>query len=1180
MAILGMGRQPGQPRYNGAVHNLSITESVLGTTIPILFGTKRLHGKLLDYYGFNAKKQSAPTGKGVFGSKGDYWEYYATLVMALAQGPIGPLLNVWDYSGELENLSQVSSYTVPTGGGSYAPVTGNAAPIQADLGVTKAVVYSVPTNDYGGSPKTLAGVQNVPLNRVTGTPAAGEYTFDLATGTYTFGPEEAGTQVAVSYSSQFSLYYFEQTQPALIPANTPFQITPDNYPYFYQDLGVIFIDTDTPGVSVSGTPSLPGEYHEGAGIYSFFPGDAGRPIYIKYSYTSTDATVTASSVLSLTLMNGAQSQPPWSYTESANPSNALGYSGIAYLGGENMDLGQTAQTPPYNFEVMGLAIMPGQIDANLCDVLPLLLSNPLFGIGFPESALDVDGTWLTARDHWTAYGFFISDALEASGGLADKLKAYCDAGNTAPFLSGGKFKMVPYSEVSAVNNGATYTPPTEPVAVLTWDDILLPGSQQPGQELSDDFIAVDIKAAVDLYNYVQANWSDRENSYNNDLLSQQNDAAISLYGYRVESAQDWSFICLRTAAQWALSCRLNRGLYIDKTFKFTLSYIWDMLEPMDVVVLPTGIPVRITKIEENEQQELAVEAENFIYAASNASIYPSQGPSRYQPTQSSSAPGSTFPAFFQDTTTKNGSTFNILNIAAAGDSVNWGGCQVWLSIDGETYSLIGVINEGCAIGFLTTPLAAGLDPDLADTLAVDMSLSGYALSAATQKVADTFGTLAVLISADQSKLEFISYANATLSSPNRYNLSYLRRGVYGTQINSFGAGDNFVYVGSSAIFSYQFPSSFLGQEVWIKLASFNRTGQAIQPLSQCKAWPVIITGQGVGINEDFLPSTYSDSTGGSGSSATNQQLAYDKNFNTLASFDSGNSATPSSDIVVLYSGFDSTLPGGIIEGTAVLFVNYKNSQASTDNPNQCNVVFGVSFNGMGGPFTTFYQNPLPLVGSTPQGMNLPSGSASIAVPSGTPLANIVVAISCENVTGGQRGSVQVAEIWIDGTAVQVDSQSSTVLSTSYATSLTFNGSQYEYNSGQIRTKGGVHPGTLTDPIIAHNFGLSIPGGATILGVVVTTNWQGQNPATGLMKGMQLYYGGSPIGTPKNPGASNNTYASDVTQGSLSDTWGAALTPAIVNDATFGFGSQVLVQESGSTDRSFFNSFKIKVYYIP
>lgn len=1160
------------------MHNLSITESVLGTTIAILFGTKRLHAKLLDYYGFKAVKQSAPTGKGgIFGSKGDYWEYYATMVLGLCQGVVGPLLNVWDYSGELENLSQTSTYFVPFGGGSFAPVAGNSAPIQADFGVTKSVAYSVATNDYGGSPKTLTGSQNVPLRKVASSPGAGEYSFDLSTGTYTFGAAEAGSNVAVTYSSTFSLYYFEQVQPALIPDNNPFQITPDNYAYFYQDLGVTFIDTDTAGVSVGGTPSAPGEYHQGAGIYSFYPGDAGRPVYIKYSYTSADSTVTSSSVLSLTLLNGAQSQPPWSYTESANPPNALGYSGFAYLGGENMDLGQTAQTPPYNYEIVGLVPYPGQIDSLLTEVITILLSDPLMGLGFPLAALDIAGTWVIAANHWLAYGFFISDALEAAGGIANKLKAYCEAGNTAGFFSAGLLKLVPYSEVSAVGNGATYTPPTQPVAVLSWDDILLPGGQEPGNTLSDDFITVDVKAAVDLYNYVQCNWSDRENSYNNDLMNQQNDAAIaSAAAYRIEGAQDWGFICLRLAAQWALSCRLNSGLYKDKTYKFSLTYIWDGLEPMDVVVLPTGLPVRITKIEEDDQQRLAIEAENFIYAASNASIYNTGGGSRYQPTQSSSPPGSTFPAFFQNTTQSNGEVFNVLNIAAAGDSDEWGGCQVWLSVDGITYSQIGSINEGCAIGFLISPLPASSDPDTGDTLSVDMNLSGYALTGATQQVADAFGTLSALISADMTKMEFVSYENCELTAPNRYNLSYLRRGVYGTPIFAFGAGDNFVYIGSSNIFQHQFPSSFFGQQVYIKLPSFNRTGQAIQPLSQCKAWPVVITGQGVSLNEDFVPSAYVQSSLGTGGSVTNPTAAYDKNFSTYATFNSGSAAPPSNDELVVYSGFGAG--DQILQGPGTLNVAFSLSNASTDNPDQAVVIFAVNL-GTSLGFVTFYQNPLPLLDSTPQGFGLASGVASIALPSGTALSAIQVAINVQNISGGQSASVQVLEIWIEGTAIDASSQSASLLTSGDESDFTFNASQYEFNGGQLRTKGSVAPGTVTDYVSAKGFGLSVPSGATILGIMVGTTWLGQSTGTGLMSSASLYYAGARIGTAKNPNVVNFSSATESQQGAVSDTWGAALTPAIVNDPSFGYGVQLTAREAGGSDRSFFNAFAITVFYV-
>jgi hypothetical protein len=997
IGIFGLGRQPGQARYNGQVANLSVTESVLGTTLPILIGTKRVHSKLLDYYGFNAQKQSAPTGKGIFGSKGDFWEYYSTVVAALAQGPCQALLNVWTYNGMLENLSNVYSYTVPSLGGSVSPVSGNTAPIQVDLGVVQTgVPYSVATNDYGGAPKTLSGMQNVPLMKVPSSPGIGQYSFNSGTGTYAFGAAMAGATVAISYSSMFSLYYLVQTQFDLVPFGSPWQITPDNHDYFYQNIGVTFIDSNTPGILVSGTPSATNEYQVVIGYYVFFSGDAGRPVAIKYSYTSADSDISSSSVLNVTFFNGAQSQAPWSYSESANPSHAFGYTGICYVASENMDLGQTAQMPPYNYEVAGQEIYKGQQDALVTDAMSLILSDPMCGIDFPTNALDTAGTWANyAIPYWLANGFFISDALEAAGGISDVLARWCEAGNTAAFFSGGLLKLVPYGEVSAVGNGATYLPPTNPAAYLNWDNILLPAGQKPGSSLSDDFITTDEVAPVDQYNYVQCNWCDRLNSYNNDLLNQQNDAAIVLYGRRMESAQDWTFICLRLVAQWALASRLLRNIYINKTFKFSLTYTFDYLEPMDVLVLPTGISVRIRKIEEDENQILAIEAENFLYGASSASIYPVQQPSRYQPTQNAAPPGSTFPAFFQTYQQQKGGLGNQISIAASGDSENWGGCEVWLSIDGTDYSQIGTINEPCALGILSAMLPAMPDPDTTDTLSVDMSPSGLELVSASQSVADSFGTLCALISPDGSTVEFISYETATLTAENRYNLTYLRRGVYGSTISSFPAGSSFVYVGSYDIFAYTFQIQYLGSTVYFKFPSFNLTGQVVQPLSQCRVYPLVVGQIGVLFNETYVPSAVSVSASTGNSSVVNSTAAYDRNFATGALFSSGAGVTGAVEAV--YSLFG---PGsGAVPSGSTLYINWQSAIMVPGSPAPNFVYADVNFGAGNRSFVDF-------------GETQASGTAVINVPAGTDLSVMTVTITATNENGGAAGSAQINEIWI------------------------------------------------------------------------------------------------------------------------------------------------------------------------
>lgn len=161
------------------------------------------------------------------------------------------------------------------------------------------------------------------------------------------------------------------------------------------------------------------------------------------------------------------------------------------------------------------------------------------------------------------------------------------------------------------------------------------------------------------------------------------------------------------------------------------------------------------------------------------------------------------------------------------------------------------------------------------------------------------------------------------------------------------------------------------------------------------------------------------------------------------------------------------------------------------------------------------------------------------------------------------------------------SSSGTVNGSQYATKLTYNSAQYEYSS-VFRTTGGVAPGTVTDYVIAHNFGLTVPTDVNIDGVQVALNWAGQYAGTGVLSGAALYYQGATLGQIKSPATQNVQYVgssgSTVTQGGNSDAWGAVLTPDIVNDNTFGFGAQITAIESGGSDRSFLYTFSITVYY--
>src|SRR5216683_5568740 len=85
-------------------------------------------------------------------------------------------------------------------------------------------------------------------------------------------------------------------------------------------------------------------------------------------------------------------------------------------------------------------------------------------------------------------------------------------------------------------------------------------------------------------------------------------------------------------------------------------------------------------------------------------------------------PGSSNPPIiFEPPAGLSGGDLEVWLIASGG--VNWGGCQVWVSSDGNTYAMAGTLYRGARQGVLTANLPSHVDPDGADTLAVDLSAS-------------------------------------------------------------------------------------------------------------------------------------------------------------------------------------------------------------------------------------------------------------------------------------------------------------------------------------------------------------------------------------------------------------------------------------------------------------------------
>ena len=112
---------------------------------------------------------------------------------------------------------------------------------------------------------------------------------------------------------------------------------------------------------------------------------------------------------------------------------------------------------------------------------------------------------------------------------------------------------------------------------------------------------------------------------------------------------------------------------------------------------------------------------------------------------------------------------------------------------------------------------------------------------------------------------------------------------------------------------------------------------------------------------------------------------------------------------------------------------------------------------------------------------------------------------------------------------------------------------------------------------AGNFGFNIPSSATILGVTIGFQIYGESATTGTVAQVALWQTGALLGTAKSPGTPINAYPAVTPEsyGGAADLWGAALTPAIVNDPTFGFAVSI---NADSVRVFLYGPFTVTVYY--
>ena len=396
--------------------------------------------------------------------------------------------------------------------------------------------------------------------------------------------------------------------------------------------------------------------------------------------------------------------------------------------------------------------------------------------------------------------------------------------NSEYVFSQGKVKIIPYWDNLPVNYA------------FTDKDII----DQDGDTLS-----IERTSDADIYNIIPLEHTSRANDYNTNMVYATNEGDIEVQGIRQAGTYSHPEIMTPQLAQAVAQMILQKQLYNRNRYTIRVGQEFILLEPMDACSLESELAgmgltaVRVVSIRENADDfSLDITFEDNFSGLTTAPTYDTQLADSATPVTNAEPGNINYPAIFE-VPKELAKSVNGLDIwiYASGTSSYWGGCNVWVSEDNQSYLQIGTINNPAIQGNLISDLPISTDPDTTNTPSVRM-FAGE-LKSTTKDNADSFATLSYIDG------EFIAYQNAELTGVNTYELSYIRRGAYGSPILDHSSGEYFVRCDNTRLV-YNFSENNIGKTYYIKFTSFNVFGDNEQLLSEVE--PYTFTLRGIAIN--------------------------------------------------------------------------------------------------------------------------------------------------------------------------------------------------------------------------------------------------------------------------------------------------------------------------------------------
>lgn len=532
---------------------------------------------------------------------------------------------------------------------------------------------------------------------------------------------------------------------------------------------------------------------------------------------------------------GSNGQTTWTWLTSnyAEKAENQRLKTFAYIYGSSVALMQDAGVKNTSIEVKGLLTDENTVDIYPSQCIKEVLINQTWGFSFDSSKID---STAKVDEYCAAYGIKISPAIVDQNAANEYLEEWATIGNFQCAWSDGKLKFVPNSDDSYSSGTGEYNPPTDTGYVIQEDEYL------------DDGVSVKIKAKADCYNKVVVDFEDRLNDYNKTSAEAKDPPDIATYGERVLSTRTFSCIKIASVANLTATTIKQRSLYIKRKYTFKLSWRYSLLEPLDIIYINdsklglSNHKVRILSIDDSDEEGIEFEAEEMPAGANSPGSYNTATTELNRPNQDVVPASVNPPYFFQLPPYP-----TVLYISVTNTDPNYGGCQIWASVDGETYKNMGKYYGKPAQGAVSQNFTKG------DTeIYIDMSVSKKTLSSVSDVLYEITPNYLVVNG------EAIKYKNVQLVSTNVYKVKNLTPAQFSTTESDHSSGENSVVIYqpesdgtfytnesfgvTSPVISVKLPQSYLGFTIYFKFLSFNIYGKGMQELEDVPAYPYTIGG--------------------------------------------------------------------------------------------------------------------------------------------------------------------------------------------------------------------------------------------------------------------------------------------------------------------------------------------------